>query len=313
MRRRRETQRMNCEVSSDAYPRSTKQADGSLRLDHALGHVRGDLTLAVLGCLGIDDPFRGVGFESTLGHVGSNLAPGEVTVSSGGDRARRDGLEPSHASTRSAPPECAKFIGVSAGADEHESARSGAVAAVRAVQFADGMRGLSSRPGEMHTSSPATRWSETNGPDFVLRRPGLGWYDEIMNPAPTCEHEIRELHDFFTRWYVGMELNTDAAFARFADVMADEFVMITPDGRRLDRQQVLEFVRAGAGSRSLTIETRGHDYRGGAGGLHVMMYEEWQRIDDEETGRHSTAVFRERADTPNGIEWLLVHETWIDG
>ena len=29
------------------------------------------------------------------------------------------------------------------------------------------------------------------------------------------------------------------------------------------------------------------------------------------TGRVSTAVFRERADTPNGLAWLHVHETWL--
>lgn len=293
--------------------RGAKETHGGLGLHHALGHICGDFPFPGLGRLRIDDPLSRIGLESTLRNVGGYLSPSEVTITSSGDRARRDGLEPSQASARSAPPKGAKFIGGGSRADEHESARSGVVAAGWALQFADGMRDLFSRPTKMHTCSPATRWSESEGPDFARRRHGVGGYDGGMNPAPVCEHEIRELHDLFTRWYVGIEPNTDEAFARFADVMADDFVMVTPDGRRLDRQEVLGFVRAGAGSRSLTIETRRHDYRGGAGGMHVMMYEEWQRIDDEETGRYSTAVFRERADTPNGIEWVLVHETWIDG
>jgi hypothetical protein len=35
-------------------------------------------------------------------------------------------------------------------------------------------------------------------------------------------------------------------------------------------------------------------------------------MEGESRGRLSTALFRERDDTPNGVEWLHVHEVWIE-
>jgi hypothetical protein len=43
----------------------------------------------------------------------------------------------------------------------------------------------------------------------------------------------------------------------------------------------------------------------------LATYEEWQVIEGETRGRLSTALFRNREGTPNGIEWVHLHETWM--
>ena len=44
--------------------------------------------------------------------------------------------------------------------------------------------------------------------------------------------------------------------------------------------------------------------------LALATYEEWQEIDGKINARLSTVLLRAKADAPNGVEWLHVHETW---
>ena len=43
----------------------------------------------------------------------------------------------------------------------------------------------------------------------------------------------------------------------------------------------------------------------------MVVYEEWQEIEGEARGRLSTAVLQRCEGTPNGLEWLHVHEVWL--
>jgi hypothetical protein len=47
------------------------------------------------------------------------------------------------------------------------------------------------------------------------------------------------------------------------------------------------------------------------GALCLVTYEEWQHLSGTASGRISSAWFRARSDTPHGVEWLHVHETWL--
>jgi hypothetical protein len=47
------------------------------------------------------------------------------------------------------------------------------------------------------------------------------------------------------------------------------------------------------------------------GDILLVTYEEWQQSGDQTTARLSTALFRDKPDAPNGLEWLHVHETWL--
>ena len=131
-----------------------------------------------------------------------------------------------------------------------------------------------------------------------------------------CEDEIVDLHRFFERWFNGELDDSPEAFARLSDVLSERFQMITPGGERLERRQVLEGVRAKHGShrgapRPYKIRIDNVESRYRDAGAALITYEEWQEVDGTVRGRTSSALFREREDTPFGVEWLHLHETWI--
>lgn len=131
-----------------------------------------------------------------------------------------------------------------------------------------------------------------------------------------CEQEIIDLHRFFERWLAGEQEASPEALARLADVLSERFLLISPEGERRERRAVIEEVRRGHGSRQragrrFRIRIEGIEGRLREGGLCLMSYEEWHELDGAAHGRLSSALFRERPDAPNGVEWLHLHETWL--
>jgi hypothetical protein len=128
------------------------------------------------------------------------------------------------------------------------------------------------------------------------------------------QKEIVELHEFFQGWLGGALEPADKAFRRLEKVLGGDFALITPDGRCLEREPLLQSLRDGAGARPgleiwieeprLYHETKTHLIAG---------YQEWQRERAGTRGRLSTVVFHRRKTLPNGLEWLHVHETWLQG
>ncbi|MCG8456718.1 MAG: DUF4440 domain-containing protein [Holophagales bacterium] len=137
--------------------------------------------------------------------------------------------------------------------------------------------------------------------------------------------EIEELHRFFEGWFLGILPDTDEAFARFADALDGDFMIVSPSGRATERAALLEALRgahgawgsgdgaseAGAGGGRIWIENV--RIRHLAGDLVVATYEEWQQKGGEARarGRLSTVVFRREGNAPGGLAWLHVHETWL--
>ena len=68
-----------------------------------------------------------------------------------------------------------------------------------------------------------------------------------MNCEERCQLEVDELHHFFEQWFKGELPDTDEAFARLASVMAEEFEIISPVGKVMKRDDILDAVRAGHG------------------------------------------------------------------
>ena len=118
--------------------------------------------------------------------------------------------------------------------------------------------------------------------------------------------EIEAVHDFFDAWFRG-ELD-DAAFDRFADALDDDFHIVGPNGRRMDRSRTLDLVRAGKASGHRAITVRNIALLWHHGDVIAMGYEDWQG----ERGRLSSAVFRDDRQAPGGLRWMLVHETWLE-
>lgn len=123
---------------------------------------------------------------------------------------------------------------------------------------------------------------------------------------PTAfEREVRGLHAFFERWFVG---TADPAEIGRLDVLDDSFTMIAPDGRAHSARDVRSMIVAARGRRSMQIEIRNVSV---LPSLPVGTYEEWQTINGKVTGRISTAVMRIDHSAPNGLRWTHLHETWL--
>lgn len=127
-----------------------------------------------------------------------------------------------------------------------------------------------------------------------------------------CKAEICELHDFFQAWFTGALADTNENFARFAAVMAEGFAIISPGGVLTERPALLTGLRAAYQRQpSIRIWTQNHQLRHQVGDLALLTYEEWQESEAGTTARLSTVLFQTQADTPNGVVWLHVQETWL--
>ncbi len=132
-----------------------------------------------------------------------------------------------------------------------------------------------------------------------------------MDIESDCRKEVVELHEFFQQWFTGELPQTDEAFDRFASVMAAGFHIVSPAGRIMQRDKILDAVRAGYRSSTLKIWIKNHTHRLTIGDVALVTYEEWQTSGDETRGRLSTALLRVKAGLFNDLQWLHVHETWL--
>lgn len=128
-----------------------------------------------------------------------------------------------------------------------------------------------------------------------------------------CEDEVVGLHRFFQEWYRGEIDAAGEGFSRMSDVLAEGFHLISTDGRLVGRSEILASVRGAHGSKpaDFRIRTGECHFRVGSRRMGVVTYQEWHEEGGERRGRISTAVLHDRADAPNGVEWIHVHETWI--
>ncbi|MFI6297220.1 DUF4440 domain-containing protein [Nonomuraea sp. NPDC050790] len=114
--------------------------------------------------------------------------------------------------------------------------------------------------------------------------------------------EVVRHHEVIERWLSG---EPGQGFEEFERAHAEGFTLAGPDGRTLDRGQVLRQVRELRGAApGLRIEIRDVRVVAAEGALLVAAYEEWQ----QDGARGSTAVLR-RED--GGLRWLHLHETWL--
>lgn len=128
--------------------------------------------------------------------------------------------------------------------------------------------------------------------------------------------EVEALHAFFEAWFLGRIGDDDASFARLGRALAEDFTMITPDGATIGRAQVLGGLRTmhgahGGSNPPFRIEIREARARPLGADACLVTYEEWQTLEGAVRRRASTAVLARRADAPDGLRWLHVHETWL--
>ncbi len=124
------------------------------------------------------------------------------------------------------------------------------------------------------------------------------------------------LHDFFVEWFNDTVDDTDAVFARVATVLHPDFSMVVPSGETIDRDVVLDLVRAAhasaEGAAPVRIEIRSLVDRAVTDDAALVTYEEWQFAGDRlQNRRTSTAYFVGSPMAPNGVVWRHLHETLI--
>ncbi len=135
-----------------------------------------------------------------------------------------------------------------------------------------------------------------------------------MHLLEACQNEIDELHRCFDDWFNGRTSRTPEAFGRIESVLGEAFVIVMPQGRKVERTPLLKGLYDAHTARAdIRIWIENVRVVAEDDALVVAEYEEWQEEGGVITSRHSIVVFQRNADLPNGLEWLRVHETWFDG
>lgn len=141
---------------------------------------------------------------------------------------------------------------------------------------------------------------------------------EVQAPASELARlaadEVEGLHDFFHDWFVAELPDTDEAYARFVDALAEDFTIITPSGAVSNKEGLIALLRESHGSgkeRGVKIWIRGFQVRWELGDMVLVNYEEWQELGTTKTGRVSSALLKRDPSAPGGMVWLHLHETWL--
>jgi hypothetical protein len=128
--------------------------------------------------------------------------------------------------------------------------------------------------------------------------------------------EMRVTRDFLASWFAGVlekpEKLEDFYLSR---VLAENFTIVRPDGTRLDRDQTLHgFFEKLYGSDPTVIRHENRNMRLilDTGTIAVIGYDEKHVYTDHAVVNALTAIFLKNETAPNGVSWLVVHETHIN-
>lgn len=127
-----------------------------------------------------------------------------------------------------------------------------------------------------------------------------------------CRIEIDALHQCFEAWFNGRVPRNAETFDRIDTALGAAFVIVLPQGGKVERAPLLKGLYDAHGSRQgIRIWIENVQVLEEDRALVIAEYEEWQEEGGETTSRHSTVVFRRNDGNPNGLEWFRVHETWF--
>lgn len=126
-----------------------------------------------------------------------------------------------------------------------------------------------------------------------------------------CANEIQELHRFIESWLLGSVEQTQEQFARFEGAMAEDFVIIHPNGNAQTKAAICTSFWGAYGVQKLpfTVHVKNIQYRVVSEPYCLLTYEEWQ-TGERETARLSTILFRQVPEQDR-VEWVHLHETWL--
>lgn len=120
--------------------------------------------------------------------------------------------------------------------------------------------------------------------------------------------EVADLHEFFEDWFHG---RGGRRIEEFSDRLDTGFVIVSPHGDELSKEQIVAVVMARSGSYEAEITTTDAV-------LHISdpvlvgTYLEHHRFRGETTHRVATVAMAVDMSVPTGYRWLSVHETWTE-
>jgi hypothetical protein len=133
--------------------------------------------------------------------------------------------------------------------------------------------------------------------------------------AQAVLQEVADLHAFFEAWLSGEAENTNAVFSRVESALGEEFTMVSVNGQRLQRSDVIGWLRGTHGARasqgSFHIAVAEPEILLLRPPLVLLGYVEEQTVDNVVTRRQSTALFEVSIEDGQPVRWLALHETWI--
>lgn len=129
------------------------------------------------------------------------------------------------------------------------------------------------------------------------------------NCSAKAETEVMELHKFFEGWYNGSTARSDDNFSRLANVLADDFQLITATGFTVNKTLLITLMKGGYGTKQdLNMRIEKISPRAQGENLCVLTYEEYGNAEGGLKKILVSAVLRRAPEKRNGLEWLHVHE-----
>ena len=124
--------------------------------------------------------------------------------------------------------------------------------------------------------------------------------------------EVVELHEFFCAWlrpHNGSQLDP----ARFERAFAPEFRLVGPDGRARECGTIIAWLHDLKGGRGADFRMEVSDFRAvwSQGDAILLEYVETQYLQGKTTQRQSTALLKRAPDSPIGLVWVHLQETWL--
>ncbi len=138
--------------------------------------------------------------------------------------------------------------------------------------------------------------------------------------AAASRKEVVELHRFIEEWSNGVLPDDEASYARFSNALAQDFVIISPDGTSQDHDSIVEGFRtshgrwrSADGTPSGVLRIEEIEVVAVSPPLALVSYQEWQELPAGTVARLSSVLFRESDAAPGGVEWVHLHESWLPG
>jgi hypothetical protein len=135
--------------------------------------------------------------------------------------------------------------------------------------------------------------------------------------ADLAIREVVELHEFFLAWLRPHAVSNSGGAkldpGRFERAFDPEFRLVGPDGGVRDRAAIVGWLHDLSGGRGDDFRMEVSDFRPvwSQGDAILLEYVETQYLQGKTTQRQSTALLRRAPDTPIGMLWVHLQETWL--